>query len=140
MLIYDNVRRRFCNFRLRFYRFILWTSWRKRVIMPKDTRSKYEHYLNGSCTNVLNVHIMELLAKNSFHPIMGYDPSPDVQMFKRMKEIWKDVDTTWPFQTFEFKTEQKDELIMTYTEILEKHGVDGELLCVAIIVTSAAWH
>ena len=72
-------------------------------------------------------HIMELLAKNPFHSLMGYDPSPDIQMFKRMKEIWKDIDTTGPLQTFEFETEQRDELIVTYTEILEKHGVDGEL-------------
>ena len=72
-------------------------------------------------------HIMELMAKNPFHSVMGYDPSPDVQMFKRMKDIWKDIDTTGPFQTFELETEQREELIMTYIEILEKHGVDGEL-------------
>ena len=72
-------------------------------------------------------HIMELLAKNPFHSVMGYDPSPDVQMFKRMKEIWKDIDTTGPFQTFELETEQREELILTYTDILEKHGVDGKL-------------
>ena len=72
-------------------------------------------------------HIMELLAKNPFHSLMGYDPSPDVQMFKRLKEIWNDIDTTGPIITFELETEQREELILTYTDILTKHGVDGEL-------------
>ena len=72
-------------------------------------------------------HIMELLAKNPFHLVMGYDPSPDVQMFKRLKEIWNDIDTTGPIITFELEPEQREELILTYTDILTKHGVDGEL-------------
>ena len=71
-------------------------------------------------------HIMELLAKNPFHVIMDYDPSP-VLMFKRLKEIWNDIDTTGPIITFELETEQRKELIMTYTKILTKNGVDGKL-------------
>ena len=72
-------------------------------------------------------HIVELMAKNPFHSIMGYNPSPDVQMFKRIKEIWNDIDKTEPLITFELETKQREELIITYTEILTKHRVDGKL-------------
>ena len=44
------------NFRLDF---IVLYRWWKRVIMPKDTRSKYEHFLIGSCTNVLRDDFVE---------------------------------------------------------------------------------
>ena len=59
-------------------------------------------------------HIMELIAKNPFHAVVGYDPSPDILMFKR-------------FLTFDLGTEQRDKLIMTYTEILTKEDVDGQI-------------
>ena len=72
-------------------------------------------------------HIMELIAKNPFHAVVGYDPSPDIQMFKRMQDIWSLIDTNGPFLTFELENKQREELIFTYTEILTKHGVDGEL-------------
>ena len=72
-------------------------------------------------------HIMELLAKNPFHAVVGYDPSPDILMFKRLKEIWNDIDKTGPFLTFDLDTEQREELIKTYTEILTKEDVDGQI-------------
>ena len=59
-------------------------------------------------------HIMELIAKNPFHAVVGYDPSPDILMFKR-------------FLTFDLGTEQRDKLIMTNTKILTKEDVDGQI-------------
>jgi len=70
---------------------------------------------------------MELIAKNPFHAAVGYDPSPDVQMFKRLKEILNDIDKSGPSITFDLETEQREELINTYTEILTKQDVDGQI-------------
>ena len=70
---------------------------------------------------------MELIAKNPFHAVVGYDPSPDVQMFKRLKEILNDIDKSGPSITFDLATEQREELINTYTEILTKQDVDGQI-------------
>ena len=72
-------------------------------------------------------HVMELMAKNPFHAVVGYDPSPDVAMFKRFKEIFPLIDTTGSFETFQLESDQKEELIKTYTEILTKQGDDGKL-------------
>ena len=72
-------------------------------------------------------HVMELMAKNPFHAVVGYDPSPDVQMFKRFKEVYPLIDTTGTFLTFELESEQKEDLIRTYTDILTKQGHDGGL-------------
>ena len=72
-------------------------------------------------------HIMELIAKKPFYAVVGYDPSPDILMFKRLKEIWNSIDKTGPFLTFDLGTEQRDKLIMTNTEILTKEDVDGQI-------------
>ena len=46
-------------------------------------------------------HVFDLLAKNTFYKVVGYDPSPDVLMFKRMKEVFSTIDTTGPFMMFD---------------------------------------
>ena len=71
---------------------------------------------------------MELLAKNPFNAVVGYDPSPDVAIFVRMKNLFPSLDTTGPFLTFTLEAEQQAELIQTYTEILTKQGEDNKLL------------
>ena len=73
-------------------------------------------------------HINELLAKNPFHAVVGYDPSPDVAIFVRMKNLFPSLDTTGPFLTFTLEAEQQAELIQTYTDILTKQGEDNKLL------------
>ena len=73
-------------------------------------------------------HINELLAKNPFNAVVGYDPSPDVAIFVRMKNLFPSLDTTGPFLTFTLEAEQQAELIQTYTEILTKQGEDNKLL------------
>ena len=73
-------------------------------------------------------HIGELLAKNPFNAVVGYDPSPDVALFKKMKDLWPSLDTSGPFLTFTLETEQKEDLIQTYTDILTKEGEDGKVL------------
>ena len=72
-------------------------------------------------------HIGELLAKNSFNVVVGYDPSPDVALFCKFKDLWPSLDTSRPFLTFKLETEQQEELIQTFTEILDKKGEDGNL-------------
>jgi hypothetical protein len=72
-------------------------------------------------------HIGELLAKNPFHAVVGYDPSPDVALFRKFKDLWPSLDTSRPFLTFKLETEQQEELIQTFTEILDKKGEDGNL-------------
>ena len=71
-------------------------------------------------------HVFELLAKNTFNKIVGYDPSPEVSMFKRMKEVFPHINTSGPFQTFD-DVENKEELIELFTNILTKRNGDGEL-------------
>ena len=56
---------------------------------------------------------------------MGYDPSPDVKMFKQMKDIFGNIDTQGDFQVFD--VENKEELIDLFTNILTKYNVNGEL-------------
>ena len=73
-------------------------------------------------------HINELLAKNPFNAVVGYDPSPDVAIFVRMKNLFPSLDTSGPFLTFTLEAEQQAELIQTYTEILTKQGEDNKLL------------
>ena len=70
-------------------------------------------------------HVYDLLAKNTFHQIVGYDPSPDVAMFKRMKEIFPLIDTAGPYLMFDI--DNKQELIELFTNILTKQNVNGEL-------------
>ena len=71
-------------------------------------------------------HVFELLAKNTFHKVVGYDPSPEVSMFKRMKEVFPHINTSGPFQTFD-DVDNKEELIELFTNILTKRNGDGEL-------------
>ena len=73
-------------------------------------------------------HIGELLAKNPFHAVVGYDPSPDVAIFKKMKDLFPSLDTSGPFLTFTLEPEQQQKLIQTYTEILTKQTEDNKLL------------
>ena len=70
-------------------------------------------------------HVFDLLAKNTFYKVVGYDPSPDVLMFKRMKEVFSSLDTSGSFMMFD--VDNKDELIELYTNILTKENVNGEL-------------
>ena len=70
---------------------------------------------------------MELLAKNPFHAVVGYDPSPDVAMFKKFKEIFPQLDTSGTFLTFDLEAEQAEDLIKLYTDILTREGEDGEM-------------
>ena len=72
-------------------------------------------------------HVMELLAKNPFHAVVGYDPSPDVAMFKKFQEIFPQLDTSGTFLTFDLEAEQAKELIKLYIDILTKEGEDGEM-------------
>ena len=68
-------------------------------------------------------HIFDLLAKNTFHQVVGYDPSPDVAMFKKFKEIFPHINTSGPFQKFD--VDNKDELIELFTNILTKKDFNG---------------
>ena len=68
-------------------------------------------------------HICDLLAKNTFHKVVGYDPSPDVAMFKRMKEVFPHINTSGPFKKFD--VDNKDELCELFTNILTKKNVNG---------------
>ena len=70
-------------------------------------------------------HVLDLLAKNTFHKIVGYDPSPDVAMFKRMKDLFPNIDTSGSFMTFDL--DNKQELIELFTNILTKFNVNGQL-------------
>ena len=70
-------------------------------------------------------HVFDLLAKNTFYKVVGYDPSPDVLMFKRMKDVFPTIDTTGDFMMFDI--DNKDELIELFTNILTKENVNGEL-------------
>ena len=70
-------------------------------------------------------HVFDLLAKNTFHQVVGYDPSPEVAMFKHMKDIFPHIDTTGSFLTFDI--DNKEELIELFTNILTKQNVNGEL-------------
>ena len=72
-------------------------------------------------------HCKELMAKNPFHAVVGYDPSPDVMCFKRMKDLWPSLDTSGSFLTFNLEAEQAEDLIKLYTDILTKQGKDGEM-------------
>ena len=72
-------------------------------------------------------HCMELMAKNPFNAVVGYDPSPDVQIFRKMKDLWPSLDTSGQFLTFTLETEKQEDLIQTYTDILNKQGEDGKL-------------
>ena len=45
-----------------------------------------------------------------------------------MKDLWPSLDTSGPFLTFTLETEQKEDLIQTYTDILTKEGEDGKVL------------
>ena len=71
-------------------------------------------------------HVFDLLAKNTFNTIVGYDPSPDVLMFKRMKEVFPKIDTSGPFLIFD-DLANKEELIELFTNILTKKNVNEEL-------------
>ena len=70
-------------------------------------------------------HVFDLLAKNTFYKVVGYDPSPDVLMFKRMKDVFPTIDTTGDFMMFD--VDNKNELIELFTNILTKENVNGEL-------------
>ena len=70
-------------------------------------------------------HVLDLLAKNTFHKIVGYDPSPDVAMFKRMKDLFPNIDTSDSIMTFDL--DNKQELIELFTNILTKLNVNGQL-------------
>ena len=58
-------------------------------------------------------------------PVWAYDPSPDVAMFKKMKDIFKNINTGGAFQVFDVKN--KDELIELFSNILTKYNINGEL-------------
>ena len=70
-------------------------------------------------------HVFDLIAKNTFHKIVGYDPSPDVAMFKKMKEVWGNINTSGSFLMFDI--DDKEDLIELFTNILTKKNVNGEL-------------
>ena len=70
-------------------------------------------------------HVFDLLAKNTFHKLVGYDPSPDVAMFKKMKDLWPDIDTQGTFMMFDL--DNKAELVQLFTNILTKYNANGEL-------------
>ena len=70
-------------------------------------------------------HVMDLLAKNTFNKVVGYAPSPDVAMFKRMKECFPSIDTSGDFLSFD--VDNKDELIELFSNVLTKLNVNGEL-------------
>ena len=53
-----------------------------------------------------------------------YLKSPDFQYIKIVDLM---ASKTEPLITFELETKQREELIITYTEILTKHRVDGKL-------------
>ena len=70
-------------------------------------------------------HVFDLLAKNTYHKVVGYDPSPDVAMFKRMKDLFPHIDTSGDFMMFD--VDNKLELIELFTNILTKENVNGGL-------------
>ena len=87
---------------------------------------RFNHFLNRpllflACRH----HVFDLFAKNTFHKIVGYDPSPDVAIFKKMKDVYPNIDTSGPFQKFDVNN--KEELIELFTNILTKKNVNGEM-------------
>ena len=70
-------------------------------------------------------HVFDLLAKNTFHKLVGYDPSPDVAMFKKMKDLWPDIDTQGTFMVFDL--DNKAKLVQLFTNFLTKYNANGEL-------------
>ena len=44
-----------------------------------------------------------------------------------MNEICNLIDKTGPFLTFDLETNQREELMKTYTEFLTKEDVDGQI-------------
>ena len=70
-------------------------------------------------------HMIDLLAKNTYTKVMGYDPSPDVAIFKRMKDVFPNIDTQGSFMVFD--VDNKEELIELFTNILTKLNANGEL-------------
>ena len=70
-------------------------------------------------------HVFDLLAKNTFHKVVCYDPSPDVAMFKRMKDLFPNIDTSGEFMMFD--VDNKLELIELFTNILNQENADGGL-------------
>ena len=57
--------------------------------------------------------------------MVGYDPSPDVAMFKRFKDVFPNIDTSGSYMTFDL--DNKDELIELFTRILTQENDDGGL-------------
>ena len=70
-------------------------------------------------------HVFDLLAKNTFHKFVRYDPSPDVSMFKKMKDLWPDIDTHGTFMVFDL--DNKAKLVQLFTNFLTKYNANGEL-------------
>ena len=60
-------------------------------------------------------HVAEFLAKNPWHTIFGDDPSPQVQMFKKLKEVWSEVDTSGPIQLITIPDEDLHNELKTST-------------------------
>ena len=105
-----------------------------------DTTSSNTGQLRGSAIRLQHLlqrpllyfgcrhHIGELLAKGPWYELFKADPSPDNQMFKRLKDIWSEVDTSGPIQTIPIDDQSVcDQLLAFYQMMLEKETKEKDL-------------
>ena len=74
-------------------------------------------------------HIAELHAKNPWYAVFKADPSPDNQMFKKLRDIWPEVDTTEDIKTINIPDKALHQQMKEfYEKLLVKENQRKELL------------